>query len=558
VYMRTFVIISVVVLFFVSSCGRAETNSSRFYPHNNLVLLCKTWGFLKYYHPEVGIEKINWDSVLISNIDIVRSLKSEDSVKKFFDSFILPCHNNISNKIEVFYDSVFYKNQNINWINDSSAFSKYTISQLNCIYQNSFDFENKYVSRNEWVLNPIFDNDSLFNSILFPDFNTRLLSLFRYWNIINYYYPYKYLIDNSWDSVLETFIPIFMDATDTIDYHLAVCKLTAMINDNHSYTTSKIIEDHYGNRFLPVKFQIIENKTIIVEKYSDSIARLNNLEIGDILLSINKKPIEYIRDSLSYYFSGSNQQSVQHTISFFLSRSTDTSLILDIQRKDSVLAIKSKTYPRLLLSQERKKKLSNKTIDTISNSILYLDLSQLNYSNAESIFSSVLGFKFLILDLRKNCPFILYDLGRTLFAEKTEFFSTLIPQYQKPGLFTFKAGDSIGPDDYNLQHFDGQLILLIDEGTQSIGEFTTMALSMFEKSITIGRSTAGADGNVSAVYLPGNITTIITGIGIYWPDGGITQRCGITPAIEVKSSIESVILGQDDILLAAIKYANNN
>jgi C-terminal processing protease CtpA/Prc len=349
-----------------------------------------------------------------------------------------------------------------------------------------------------------------------------------------------------------------MDATDTIDYHLAVCKLTAMINDNHSYTTSKIIEDHYGNRFLPVKFQIIENKTIIVEKYSDSIARLNNLEIGDILLSINKKPIEYIRDSLSYYFSGSNQQSVQHTISFFLSRSTDTSLFLDIQRKDSVLAIKSKTYPRLLLSQERKKKLSNKTIDTISNSILYLDLSQLNYSNAESIFSSVLGFKFLILDLRKNCPFILYELGKILFAEKTEFFSMLIPQYQKPGLFTFKIGDSIGPNDYNEKHFNGHLILLIDERTQSIGEFTTMALSMYEKSITIGRSTAGADGNVSAVYLPGNITTIITGIGIYWPDGGITQRCGITPAIEVKSSIESVILGQDDILLAAIKYANNN
>lgn len=556
--MRIFIILFVVGFILFSSCDRVETSSSTVYPYKNLVLLCKAWGFLKYYHPRVGNENINWDSVLINNLATVRSLNSEDSVKSFFDSFVLSCHNGSPNTIDLINKNSFYKNQNIDWIYDSSAFSVYTISHLNCIYQNSYDFKNKYVSRNEYVMNPIFDNDSLFNNIVFPDLNTRILSLFRYWNIINYYYPYKYLIDTSWDSVLEKFIPIFMDAKDTIDYHLAVCKLTAMIDDNHSYTTSKIIEDHYGNRFLPVKFQIRENKTIIIEKYSDSIAKLNNLEIGDILLSINKKSIKYIRDSLSYYFSGSNQKSLQQTISFFLSRSTDTSLVLEILRKDTVLLVQCKTYPRLLLSQERKKKLSNVAIDTISSSILYIDLSKLTYSNAESIISSVLDFEFLILDLRKNCPFILYDLGKVLFAEKTEFFATLIPEYQKPGLFTFKAGDSIGPDIYNEKHFNGQLILLINEGTQSIGEFTTMALSMYEKSTTIGRSTAGADGNVSPVYLPGNITTNITGIGIYWPDGGITQRCGITPAIKVKSSIESVVKGQDEILLTAIKYANSN
>ena len=44
----------------------------------------------------------------------------------------------------------------------------------------------------------------------FPSEEYRLLALFRFWNVINYFYPYKDLLDTSWSTVLTDFIPRFL------------------------------------------------------------------------------------------------------------------------------------------------------------------------------------------------------------------------------------------------------------------------------------------------------------------------------------------------------------
>ena len=79
-----------------------------------------------------------------------------------------------------------------------------------------------------------------------------------------------------------------------------------------------------------------------------------------------------------------------------------------------------------------------------------------------------------------------------------------------------------------------------------------MALRVAPKATVIGSTTAGADGNVSRIVLPGNVTTMISGIGVYYPDGTETQRIGIVPDIEVHPSIAGIRAGQDELLQKAI------
>lgn len=556
--MRTYIYsISFVLILLFCGCNKYNQPKSSQNTVNNLALFCKVWGFLKYYHSDVGGGIINWDSVLVNNIERIQSLHSSDSLKQFFDEIVPLCHETLHFQLSDLEDSIVYDNASVLWIYDTNIFSSKTIKRLDCIYHNSYAFESNYISKNEWVKNPIFDQDTFYNHIPFPNNKIRLLSLFRYWNIINYYYPYKYLTDVPWDSVLYQFIPKFYNATDTIEYHLQVCKLTAMINDNHAYTSSDIIENNYGNRFLPVKFQLVEGRTIIADTYSDSLAELNNLTIGDLIYRINNISIEDIRDSLHLYFSGSDSLSIQNTISYFLSRSPNVSMQLDVCRDDSIFSVICPTYQRSLLSKERKKKAQTKTIKRIDGSIAYVDLSKLNYENVDSIISQLLNYKYLILDLRKNCQFILYELCDILYAEHFIFYSVTTPVYNKPGLFSYRIGDPGGPQRYNPSFYKGELIILINEETQSIGEFTAMALLKHKNSISIGRPTAGADGNVSLITLPGNIQTYISGIGIYWPDGKITQRCGIIPTIKTNQQLQSVANKQDDIMLKAIEYVQS-
>lgn len=60
----------------------------------------------------------------------------------------------------------------------------------------------------------------------------------------------------------------------------------------------------------------------------------------------------------------------------------------------------------------------------------------------------------------------------------------------------------------------------------------------------------------SHASLPGGIRTAISGIGIYYPDGGKTQRVGIVPDIEVKPTIQGIKDGRDEALAKAIELIN--
>lgn len=54
-------------------------------------------------------------------------------------------------------------------------------------------------------------------------------------------------------------------------------------------------------------------------------------------------------------------------------------------------------------------------------------------------------------------------------------------------------------------------------------------------------------------YFPGGIRPIISGIGVYYPDGTETQRFGIVPDIEVKPTIEGIQEGRDEVLEKVIE-----
>jgi C-terminal processing protease CtpA/Prc len=94
--------------------------------------------------------------------------------------------------------------------------------------------------------------------------------------------------------------------------------------------------------------------------------------------------------------------------------------------------------------------------------------------------------------------------------------------------------------------------VLIDEISQSQAEYTTMAFRAAGAKV-IGSTTAGADGNVSSIPLPGGLRSMISGIGVFYPDKKPTQRIGIVPDVEVKPTIAGIRAGRDELLEEALK-----
>ena len=98
--------------------------------------------------------------------------------------------------------------------------------------------------------------------------------------------------------------------------------------------------------------------------------------------------------------------------------------------------------------------------------------------------------------------------------------------------------------------------MLCDEQTQSQAEYTIM---MFQgaagKRVTvIGSATAGADGNVTAVRLPGGYSTYFSGLEVLYPDGSQTQQTGIRINIKVEPTVTALKQGKDEVLQRAIEF----
>ena len=116
----------------------------------------------------------------------------------------------------------------------------------------------------------------------------------------------------------------------------------------------------------------------------------------------------------------------------------------------------------------------------------------------------------------------------------------------KQGLLSIFGGT---PDPYL-----GKIVILVNETTVSRAEFVAMALQTAPHATVIGSQTAGADGNVSQLVLPGGIRTSFSGLGVFYPDGRETQHVGIVPDIKARPTVMGLQREEDEVLARAIRF----
>ena len=154
-------------------------------------------------------------------------------------------------------------------------------------------------------------------------------------------------------------------------------------------------------------------------------------------------------------------------------------------------------------------------------------------------------------DLR-NYPseFVPFALGQLLVPAPVNFawFTTADPV--NPGAIRWGPIVSLTPQQ---PHYSGMVAILVDEVTESQAEYTTMAFRAAPGALVIGSTTAGADGNVSTILLPGGYSSYISGLGVFYPDKRPTQRVGIIPNIVVTPTIEGIRAGRDELIEEAVR-----
>ena len=193
----------------------------------------------------------------------------------------------------------------------------------------------------------------------------------------------------------------------------------------------------------------------------------------------------------------------------------------------------------------------------LDKDIGYINAANLGLGDFEIIEKEFQNAKGIIIDLRcYPSLFMPFIFGDWLKSKSTPFVKTVVNNLNKPG--TMIEYGVVSNGSFNPENYKGKVILLVNSNTISQAEYTAMALSTAKGAITLGSTTAGADGDVSEITLPGGIKTLISGVAIYYPNGSETQRKGIKVDIKISETVQGIQNQQDEILEAAIKLIKNN
>ncbi|GAA4466044.1 hypothetical protein GCM10023093_19390 [Nemorincola caseinilytica] len=516
------------------------------------------WGFLKYHHPDATSGAVDMDAELFRVMPQVIAAANMDSsyaiMERWVDRMGVPaaCRKCVTNTNEAkTFTGPDYASLFITTVPQSLR------SKLDSIKKNRESSKNRQYVKMATEGNPEFLNERPYDATPYPDAGMRLLALYRYWNIVQYYAPNRHATRNR-GRMLADMVQEFANAGDTLAYQLACLRLFTRINDGHGRldARSKALETHKGIYITPFKARFVEDQLVVTGYYKDTLNITGIIKPGDVIEMIDGMGmIDLIRKYLDIVPASNHQAKLAAMAGAdgFLLRGAGASAKLSISRNGERRDI---TVPRIRVAEWMRKADAWHTNEQgyrmLAGNIGYIYPAGLAGSDLKNIQASFENAKGIIVDMRCY-PAVSMMAGYTawLKPEASAFAKQTTMNIDIPGLFEF--GDPILTGGEKGKHYTGKLMILVDETTHSSAEYQSLALRSMNGAQVIGSRTAGANGATAEIVLPGGIRTWLSGVGIFYPDGTATQVEGLRIDKEVRPTIKGIAAGKDEVLDEAVR-----
>ena len=521
----------------------------------NLASLGKIWGFLKYHHPEIAAGRHHWDYEFFRILPAVLKAPDREAANAAVTAWVarlgdVPACQSCARLDE----AGLHLKPDIEWIKSEAMLGGDLSRVLQAVYRNRANGKQFYLSVTPGAGNPMFQNEPGYATVKLPDAGFQLLALYRFWNIIEYWYPNRDVIGEDWDKVLVEFIPKIALAKTSDDYKRELMALIARVHDTHANLWSSLdVRPPLGACQLPVIVRFLENRAVVTGN-TDAVAAVGMpLKRGDAIEALDGVAVSDLIQQWKPYYAASNEPTVLRDMARGLTRGACGEARVQVRRENGTLEVVANrvSVTRTANDGNATHDLPGDTFRLLSKDVAYVKLSSIKAADSPKYVNGAAGTKGLVIDIR-NYPaeFAVFTLGSLLVDKETPFARFTEGDLANPGAFHFFQPISLKPAK---PHYSGKVVILVDEVSQSSAEYTSMAFRSSPNAFVIGSTTAGADGNVSQIPLPGGLRSMISGIGVFYPDKRPTQRVGIVPDLEVKPTIAGIRAGRDELLEAALR-----
>ena len=556
--------------------GGSETVYSQ--ETQNLEKLCKVWGYVKYTHPVFLTGEKDWDAELIALIPQVRQAENSEETNKILNEWLLSL-GEIKYKTDettALWSSAKEEDKVViadtSWVFDQEYLGEELSANMEPLtkplpdinrFNAPIDFSRYYYTG--YNQPTMFCNEILYEDMDYSDENYRLLGLFRVWNAMEYYYPYLDILDEDWEDLLPEFIPQMLAESDQQSYDLTIAALMAKLQDAHvTFLDEDFLNKEFGEYFIyDVEWVSAEGEIVVLRTFDESCP----LQPGDIIQKLDGVPIEDVIEHQKKYNSVPNNEKTKNVLCASLLRSHSQTPEVVIVRDGEEMTFQVNASEFQGFSEYRYGVNYHDSIpqpyEIIEGNIgvinpYFMDL-QMGATHANEVkwieaMNALKNTDGLIVDFRQYPANSQFCLPSYLFEEPEVGLITATISEAVPGTFLKEPVYNFTSKPRAAYLYDKEVVVLIDENSQSASEYSAMLVRNGEKVTLMGENTVGADGVSLILPIPGGNMVMYTAQGIYTPDGDQTQIIGISPDIEVKKTIAGIKEGRDEVKEAADAY----
>ncbi len=537
-----------------------------------LYYTCKVWGFVKYYHSEVSTCHVNWDSVLLRTLPLVRAATTNNQFNDALDTMLLAA-GPMALSSTYFPDTLPTElKRNRDWaFMNAPIFRSDVKTILDTIKNNFRPHAGCWIGLNIPTASPslsgylTYGKDTMLldvnTTVTYPDADHRQLLFFKFWNIVRYFNPYNYVLDSNIENSLSNYVMAFDTAMTAQGLNELCIRFATTLNDAHVRNgAGSTVYQHLPGFFQPsIRLRYI-NGDYVVRK-----SLIPGIYPGDVLISIDGITTAQWEDSLNEYNSAGNPSAFWRFMSInMLGRESvgvlETLVVKDSMNVNHTFAV-STVVPGTNMSffddiYFYKESLDTTKWTTLDCDIGYVNMGNLENSDVPAMYDELRAKNAIIFDLRYYPNGTAGYIANLMFAAKTNFAKFLKPDLIFPGTYYWElqhAGIDGNPNAYT-----GQVTILVNEVTISQAEYSAMILRAMPGAMVIGSQTMAADGDVSQLYIANDLHFAYSSVGVFYPNGDSTQRIGIVPDSVVYPTRDAIRHGRDLVLEKALKIAGCN
>jgi hypothetical protein len=380
---------------------------------------------------------------------------------------------------------------------------------------------------------------------------TRLAAVILAWNAMQHFYPYFDVVDTDWSGALRTTLDRAREDADEVAFAATLRRLVAGLHDGHGYA---ILHGAPPLSFLPLRWTWTDDLPVVT-----AVGALapKGIKSGDLIVKVNGRTVaETIAERLPE-ISGARRRWAR--------RAALGSLAGGPEGSEVTFELQTGTEPprtvtlRRTLSLDRFILLPGEPrpapVADLGEGLWYVDVGRATEKEFTDALPRLAKARGLVFDLRGYPRISLTAPLANLTEKHLEGPPVFLPVVLYPDRKSmgFLQGRSVAVDPAE-PLLRAKVVFLTDARAVSAAETFLAIVQHYKLGTIIGEPTAGTNGNVRVMGLPGGYEIRFTGIKVLNYDGSQFHGRGIQPDILARRTRPGVTAGRDEVLEEALRF----